>query len=174
MTTPDGSDSRTNRRTLLISGGLGAIAAVVGVAPGAEAAAYTDQEKDATKVVSDFFAAWSTRDPNQMASYVADDFQFRVTAAAPMLTGRDAFVDRVGKFMAGPVGKTITFMKHPVTESFAVGGPAGTAVLTKRIENRTVDGKQTPGTVAAMCWVVGGKIQAWYDFPLAAPRRPPA
>jgi ketosteroid isomerase-like protein len=158
---------------LLISGGLGAIAAVIGVAPRAEAAD-TDQEKEATKVVRDFFAAWSTRDPNQMASYVADDFQFRVTAAAPMLMGRDAFVDRVGKFMAGPIGKTITFLKHPVTESFAVDGPAGTAVLTKRTENRTVDGKMTPGTVAAMCWVVNGKIQAWYDFPLAAPRRPPA
>lgn len=167
-------DMGTTRRTLLVSGGLGALTAMVGLAERAEAAApsYSEQERAAMKLCRDFIGTFASRDADLLGMFVTDDVQVRGNPTAPLTTGREAFVEGRKKFLAGPVARSLTY--GGVTEAFAVGGATGTAVLTKRVNFRTVDGKKTPVALAAAFWVVNGKIQAWYDFPLAPPAQAPA
>lgn len=167
----DQHDTGATRRTLLVSGAFGALTAMVGLPQRAAAAAapYSEQERDAVKVCRDFISAFASRDPDQLATFLSDDVQSRGNPTSPVVSGRDALVEGRKKFLAGPIAKGLTY--GGMTEAFAVGGATGTAVLTKRVNYRIVGGKKTPVALAAMFWVVDGKIHAWYDFPLAPPAR---
>ena len=160
----------SKRREFLVSSGLGVVALMGGSAVSAVAAEQkmNEQEKQAAKVVNDFIAAWITRDPEKIGSYMADDCTMKGSETAPWTTGRANFVQNVGRFLGRDSTKQITFTPK-ASEIYAVSGETGVAVLTKRVDIRTADGKKTELPIAAFFWVKNGKIQEWQDLPLHPP-----
>jgi limonene-1,2-epoxide hydrolase len=124
----------------------------------------TPQERADVQVVRDWFAAWSSKDPEKVASYMGGEVVFRPVPDQPMGHGRAEFVKRERRLLqAGPTAQII--------QVFAVGGPIGTAVLIKRRDRLTMNGKALVlGPVAAFFRVEHGKIQEWLDIPLEAMR----
>jgi uncharacterized protein (TIGR02246 family) len=141
--------------------GLVATAALVGPARSARAqtAKPTAQEQAAITVVKQWFAAWETGDPAKVASYMADDCEFRGIPTQPIRMGRDEFIKNTGRFIkAAP--------HVNVTEAVAVGGETGVAVLTKRIDQIKLNGQMRTIPLAAFFRVENGKIKEWLDMPL--------
>ena len=129
-----------------------------------ESPSMTPQERADVQVVRDWFAAWASKDPEKVASYMGDEVEFRPVPNQPMGHGRAEFVKREQRLLQG--GPTAR-----LTEVFAVGGATGTAVLIKRTDLLNMNGKAlVAGPFAAFFRVEHGKIQEWLDIPLVAMR----
>lgn len=124
-------------------------------------------ERKARQIVSDFLDAWHRRDLDRIAAHVADDIEVVAEPGYPTLKGREKFIADMRQFLASDMGKGMVFPKRS-SRVFALSGPAGTAVLSERVVQMTTGGKTASIPLAAAFWVVGDKIRAWYDFPLAA------
>jgi limonene-1,2-epoxide hydrolase len=60
-----------------------------------------------------------------------------------------------------------------LVEAFAIGGDTGTAVLVKRLDTFTVNGRKITAPIAGFFWVQDGKIQLWVDRTLVPEMAPP-
>jgi limonene-1,2-epoxide hydrolase len=131
-------------------------------------------EQAALKLTAQFVGALASGDVQQLAPLVADDIVFKdIVAGFPDLQGKEAFIKELTAFMSGP-GKQISAAKQPI-RAFALGGEEGTVVLNERVDSTIRDGRNVALPLAAVFWVRGGKIAAWYEFPLvqaAVPTRP--
>jgi uncharacterized protein (TIGR02246 family) len=146
---------------ILAAGAMAALLSVTLAVPRAQAqsAAPTQQEQAAIDLVKQWFAAWQAGDADKMASYMSDKVEFRGIPSQPIRTGRAAFKQDTGRFIQ--LKPQIT-----VTEAFAVGGVADTAVLIKRIDKITLNGQRRTIPLAAVFRVHDGKIEEWLDVPL--------
>jgi uncharacterized protein (TIGR02246 family) len=134
----------------------------------AQTLAKTSEERAAVALVKQWFAAWQTGDPDQIASpsMVSDDIQFQGIPSEPHEKGRDALRQHVARLGGA---KSIT-----VTDAVAMSGSSGGVVLlTKRLLTLAIGGKSITTPIAALIWVKDGRIQEWEDFPLAALARGP-
>jgi limonene-1,2-epoxide hydrolase len=157
---------------MVMSTAFGTLAAMLGsTIPTKAADTSSEKEQAAIKVVSDFIGAWPTRDVDQIASHVGDDFIFKGAPNAMEKKGKQTFIAEISRFVNGPMSKTLTFAQRP-SEVYAIGGAAGTVVLARRVDFMSRGGQRMAVPLAGAYWVTDDKVQAWYDFPLVKMRPP--
>src|SRR5215468_1571361 len=86
------------RRTFLTSAGASgaaALAAFAGVSSSASAADWNEAERASVKVVTDFCAAWSSRDMNKVLPFLSDDCVYRMTETTPAANGHEGVIQRL-------------------------------------------------------------------------------
>ena len=139
-----------------------------GVAPvAAQTRTLTKEEQEAVKVVNGWDAAWATKDAAKIGAFMAENCVFRADPSEPELKkGRAQFVSDMKRLVE--LGITIK-----IVDTVAYGGEGGTAVLQKRIDTLTINGKKRDIPLAAFFRVKDGKIQEWMDIPLVTLGPPP-
>ena len=159
--------NHVTRRLLCVVAVLVAFA-VTGLAPAeAQTRTLTKEEQDAVQVVNGWDAAWATKDAERIGAFMAENCEFRADPSEPELKkGRAQFVADIKRLVE--LGITIK-----IVDTVAYGGEAGTAVLQKRIDTITINGKKRDIPLAAFFRVKDGKIQEWLDIPLVILGPPP-
>src|ERR1700730_7223994 len=89
---------QVRRRTFLATAGIGAVTALRLTEP-LGAAESTDAEKANIKVVTDFCAAWATRDLKKIVPFLSDDCVYRMTETTPPVNGHAGIAERLGTWM---------------------------------------------------------------------------
>lgn len=160
-------DNRTDglsRRTLVVSGGLGALA-LAGLAGGASAEdappakAKPDASAANIKLVNDFIKSWSAKDfdaDKVAAQYLADDCSVRMEEDKPPLVGPAAVAAGFKAFLTNG-----TTLKVKISQTFA----HGPVVANSRVDTLVVPGKPPQSFPVAGVFVVkNGKIKEWADY----------
>lgn len=145
--------------------------------PATEPPGYTPHsaaEQSAVAVVREWLAGWEAKDPQRVAATMATDVlwagAFPTDPLNGIWRGRDRFVQQDGFAVRGGV-------KFTVAEELAVGGPAGVAVLQRRVDEGGFGpygfgagrgGRGVFFTNAVFYWVKDGKIAIWLDAPISA------
>ena len=151
---------------LLCAVGVLVAFSVTGLAE-AQARAMTKEEQAAVQVVNGWDAAWATKDAEKIGAFMAQNCEFRLDPSEPELKkGRAQFVTEMKRLVE--LGITIK-----IVDTVAYGGEAGTAVLQKRIDTISINGKSRDIPLAAFFRVKDGKIQEWLDIPLVTLGPPP-
>jgi limonene-1,2-epoxide hydrolase len=109
---------------------------------------------DAEKVVKDFCAAASTRDPQVLRAFFSDDVVYHNIPMEPA-EGIEATMAVIDMFLG--MCEALEFKLHHVASD-------GTSVLTERTDVFTIQGKSAPLPVMGTFEVVDGKITAWRDY----------
>lgn len=161
MTTPE---IDTERRTALAILGVSTLGSLLAAPAAATDASESrkdnaDHEKKLITFVSEFCAAWSSKDVEKLIPYLSADIEYHMFEGAPPIKGHDEIRKRLGGFMAGQ--KEITW---DISRSFAVGD----VVLNERIDHFIQpEGSQKPSNhfhVAGVFLVRDGKISYWKDY----------
>ncbi len=162
--------SDSGRRAALMAGTLGTLAFMLSVPRAVRAAAgasLSAQEQAALQLTSDLFSAIASKDVDKIASCVADDIVFKGHPDMAEVRGKSAVVDTIGQFLRGSVTHGLTLATR-ADSAYAIGGEIGTAVINRRMDYSTRNGKKSPLPLASAFWVAEGKIAAWFEFPLVA------
>ena len=145
----------TTRRKFLAAGGLGA-ALALGLPLRAEAQEMTDVEKANAKVVSDFCAAWTTRDVDKIGAFLAEDAVFRMMETAPRTEGREKIMQALRMFLTNATSAEFIVHKSHVV---------GNIVLNQRTDVfKRSNQPDMSFNVSGVFFVKDGKIAEWYDF----------
>jgi limonene-1,2-epoxide hydrolase len=154
-----------NRRDFLAASGA---AAVVGMSGSAEAGQGQRQaqpsaaEQANVKIVNDFCAAWSTRDPKQILAFFADDGSYRMTETTPPVTGPAGIMERLGEWITSS-DKGIEFK---VLETYA----RGPMVVNHRIDSFRSSTRPLTWEGVGIFFVKDGKIKEWNDYTIKVDR----
>jgi limonene-1,2-epoxide hydrolase len=151
-----------NRRTLLkiLTGmGVGA-AAVLGSGSSARAADRSPGEQANVQLVTDFCAAWSTRDINKALPFLADDCVYRMTETTPPAHGHDGIIERLKRSV-----ETSSLVEFRILDTAA----AGPIVINHRIDRFMMPRPLTWEGVGVF-FVKDGKIKEWSDYTIRVQR----
>ena len=111
------------------------------------------------ELVSRFFADWSSRDAELLATYLADDLVYQMVEGEPDILGKDAFVAALRDVL-----KTFTSVDMKIVRHMAVGQ----LVVSERLD--TLLGQDADHSmrfsVASYSLVYDGKITEIRDFPI--------
>jgi limonene-1,2-epoxide hydrolase len=155
-----------SRRTFLASSGLGlatgglGAATLLGAAGGAGAAEWKPDERANVKTVTDFCAAWATRDLARVLPFLADDCVYRMTEATPPASGHDGVVQRLK-----PTIDNATLVEFRVLETMA----AGPIVINHRVD-RFITARPLTWEGVGVFFVKDGKIKEWSDYTIRVER----
>jgi limonene-1,2-epoxide hydrolase len=108
----------------------------------------------AEQVVRDFCAAASTRDPEVLRAFFADDVVYHNIPMDPA-EGIEATMAVINLFVT--IGESLEFEIHHLASD-------GSTVLTERTDSFTIGGKTSGLPVMGAFHVVDGKITAWRDY----------
>jgi limonene-1,2-epoxide hydrolase len=147
------------RREFLLTAGLGA-ASVFGAAAGADAAEWSDAEKSNVKIVTDFCAAWATRDMARVLPFLADDCVYRMSETTPAVNGHEGINTRLKTYV-----ESSQQVEFRVLDTFA----AGPIVINHRID-RFVSQKPLTWEGVGVFFVKDGKIKEWSDYTIRTQR----
>jgi limonene-1,2-epoxide hydrolase len=148
----------TNRRRFLQIAGIGAGAAL---APAwSAAAADPDPLKVNGKLVSDFCAAWSTRDLTKILPFLSDDCVYRMTETTPPVTGHQGVSDRLKQWLADA-----SLVEFRILEMKG----SGPIVITHRID-RFLTKQPLTWEGVGVFFVKDGKIKEWTDYTISVQR----
>lgn len=153
--------------------------------PSIKAAAKYEQR--AKETVRAWVAAFGAGDADKAASYFEDDVQFRMEAALNrnIETGRENARQQLSKLFSrvsqgarggsGGSGATVKGGNIQLLQTEAVGGSKEVLVITRRIDNVTINGHALRLPVGSFFRVnaQSGKIEEWLDIPLIAFNRNP-
>ena len=148
----------TKRRQFLAATGAGALA-LLGRAS-VQAADWTDVEKANVKTVTDFCAAWSTRDLTKVFPFLADDCVYRMTETTPPANGHDGVIQRLK-----PTVDNATLVEFRVLDTMA----AGPIVINHRID-RFMTPRPLTWQGVGVFFVKDGKIKEWSDYTIRVER----
>jgi uncharacterized protein (TIGR02246 family) len=152
-----------NRRAFLATGGLAAFGAALGVATPSEAIVIGDgDEKKNVEVVNAMLEAWSTGDPDKVASFFTDDAAFRGAAHIldkdrPASKGRDGIRAAAAAFL-----KTAK-VKMVVYDTFARGSFVVNSHHQLFEMNDPAQGQREDWYFGSY-FLKNGKIQEWNDY----------
>lgn len=155
--------TRVERRTFLGAAGLGAVAAL-GLEGAAEAGQQSDAEKANAKLVSDFCAAWATRDFNRILPFLADDSNYRMSETTPSAIGHAGVRERLGTWL-----ETSQQIDFKILETFA----KGPMVVNHRIDRFISTTRPLTWEGVGVFFIKDGKIKEWFDYTIRV-QRPPA
>ncbi len=127
--------------------------AMSGVATAA-AAEWNAAERANVKVVTDFCAAWSTRDMNKTLPFLADDCVYRVTETTPPVNGHDGVIQRLKTLV-----DTASLVEFRILDTMA----AGPIVINHRID-RFMTAQPLIWEGVGVFFVKDGKIKEWSDY----------
>ena len=148
----------TSRRAFLGAAGLGAGALLAGAVPAV--AAEPDPAKVNGKVVSDFCAAWSTRDLTRILPFLSDDCVYRMTETTPAVTGHQGVSDRLKQWL-----EDSSLVEFRVLDLKAVGP----IVIAHRID-RFLTKQPLTWEGVGVFFVKDGKIKEWSDYTIRVQR----
>jgi hypothetical protein len=85
------------RRDFLTSAGVSgaAFAAFSSLPREASAAEWNEAERASVKLVTDFCAAWSSRDMNKVLPFLSDECVYRMTETTPPVNGHEGVIERL-------------------------------------------------------------------------------
>lgn len=141
------------RRLLLASIAASAIASFIPTDADAAQSGTSAQETNA-RVVADFCAAVSKRDPAAMRPFLADDIVYRMTETRPPIVGLEAVMATYKT-----VFSDATSVEFQVLETFS----AGPIVVNRRID-RFVSPRGFTWEGVGVFFVTDGKIKEWSDY----------
>ena len=147
------------RRSFVTHAGV-VLAAVLTTAGRADAADWTDAEKANVKVVTDFCAAWSSRDLARTLPFLATDCVYRMTETTAPVSGHDGVTDRLK-----PTVDRSERVEFRVLETFA----AGPIVINRRID-QFVSSRPLTWEGVGVFFVKDGKIREWSDYTIRVAR----
>ncbi len=150
---PTPRDAPSRRAFLTATGSAAAVAAFM--PRGASAATLTEVERANEKVVNDFCAAWVTRDPDQIGSYLAEDASFRALETAPRTEGRAAIIDSLRSFLSSARSARFEMIRSTVI---------GNTVMNERIDHFDTGDDQLAFHISGVFLVIDGKIKEWQDY----------
>jgi limonene-1,2-epoxide hydrolase len=148
-----------SRRAFLTASGLGA-AALLGGARRADAAEWTAAERANVKTVTDFCAAWGTRDIARALPFLTDDCVYRMTETAAPASGHDGVIQRLK-----PTVDNATLVEFRVLDTMA----AGPIVINHRVD-RFVTARPLTWEGVGVFFVKDGKIKEWSDYTIRVER----
>ena len=108
----------------------------------------------ASKIVTDFVAAWESMDLDRVMSFLAPDADYHNIPWAP-LHGHAAIRAMLESFMKGVAA--IEFVVHKSVES-------GDVVMNERTDKFQIKGHWLELPVMGVFEIRNGKIQAWRDY----------
>jgi limonene-1,2-epoxide hydrolase len=108
----------------------------------------------AEQVVREFCAAASTRDPEVLRAFFADDIVYH-NIPMQAAEGIDATMVVINMFVG--MCEALEFEVHHLASD-------GSTVLTERTDTFTINGKASPLPVMGAFHVADGKITAWRDY----------
>jgi limonene-1,2-epoxide hydrolase len=148
-----------DRRAFLTTAGLGA-AALLGGARSAGAAEWDAAERANVKTVTDFCAAWATRDMAHVLPFLADDCVYRMTETTPPANGHDGIIQRLK-----PTVDNATLVEFRVLDTMA----AGPIVINHRVD-RFMTARPLTWEGVGVFFVKDGKIKEWSDYTIRVER----
>jgi len=151
------------RRTFLASAGTSgaaALAAFSGLSRSASAAEWNEAERASVKLVTDFCAAWSTRNMNNVLPFLADDCVYRMSEATPPANGHDGVVQRLKSWL-----DTASLVEFRVLDTMA----AGPIVINHRID-RFLTKQPLTWEGVGVFFVKDAKIKEWSDYTIRVQR----
>jgi limonene-1,2-epoxide hydrolase len=158
---PDQTEATRRRFLTKVAGGAGAVAmAALGGANRADAAEWNEVEKANVKTVTDFCAAWATRDINRALPFLAADCVYRMTETTPPVNGHEGVTQRLK-----PTVDNATLVEFKVLDTAAVGP----IVINHRIDRFSTARPFTWEGVGVF-FVKDGKIKEWSDYTIRVER----
>jgi len=151
------------RRDFLTSAGVSgaaAFAAFSSRARGASAAEWNEVERVSVKLVTDFCAAWSSRDMNKVLPFLSDECVYRMTETTPPVNGHDGVIQR----LKTPV-ESSSLVEFRILDTMA----AGPIVINHRIDRFLMKPPLTWEGVGVF-FVKDGKIKEWSDYTIRVQR----
>ena len=142
-------------------------------------------ETRAADTVRAFVAAFGAQDADKAVANFEDDVQFRMEVALNrnIETGREnarqqlhRLFDRLSRRAQENSGPRVQGGNIELLQTEAIGGDTEVLVITRRIDNVTINGRRLRLPVGSFFRVNAqtGKIQEWLDIPLVAfDRNPP-
>jgi len=142
-------------------------------------------ERRAADTVRAFVAAFGAQDADAATSNFEDDVQFRMEVALNrnIETGREnarqqlhRLFDRLSHAAPGDTGPRVRGGNIELMQTEAIGDSKEVLVITRRIDNVTINGRPLHLPVGSFFRVNAqtGKIEEWLDVPLVAfDRNPP-
>ena len=152
--------TRLDRRSLISAAGAAAAAAVFSRPGAASAAESTEAEKANVKIVTDFCAAWATRDMARTLPFLAADCVYRMSETTAPANGHDGVVERLK-----PTVDRSTSVEFKVLDTFA----AGPIVINRRVD-RFVSSRPLTWEGVGVFFVKDGKIREWSDYTIRSSR----
>ena len=152
------SRQERGRRRFLAASGAGALA-LAGFAK-VEAAEWSDAERANVKTVTDFCAAWATRDLTRVLPFLADDCVYRMTETTPPANGHEGVSARLKTYVEGS-----DRVQFQVLDTFA----AGPIVINHRID-QFVSSRPLTWEGIGVFFVKDGKIKEWSDYTIRTQR----
>jgi limonene-1,2-epoxide hydrolase len=152
------SQRENGRRRFLTASGAGALA-LAGFAK-VEAAEWSDAERANVKTVTDFCAAWSTRDLARVLPFLSDDCVYRMTETTPPANGHDGVTARLKSSVEGS-----DRVQFQVLDTFATGP----IVINHRID-QFVSSRPLTWEGVGVFFVKDGKIKEWSDYTIRVQR----
>jgi limonene-1,2-epoxide hydrolase len=149
----------TNRRRFLTIAGLGAGAVAAAAVP-ATAADPTAAEQATLKVVTDFCAAWATRDLTRILPFLSDDCVYRMTETTAPVNGHQGVSDRLKQWLVDA-----SLVEFKILDA-KVSGPI---VITHRID-RFLTKQPLTWEGVGVFFVKDGKIKEWSDYTIRVQR----
>jgi limonene-1,2-epoxide hydrolase len=150
-----------NRRAFLSTSSLaGAVAAFSALPRGVSAAEWNEAERASVKVVTDFCAAWSSRDMNNVLPFLSDDCVYRMTETTPPASGHDGVIQRLKTSVDNS-----SLVEFRILDTMA----AGPIVMNHRIDRFLMKSPLTWEGVGVF-FVKDGKIKEWSDYTIRVQR----
>ena len=142
------------RRAFLGTATLGAL--VTGALCGkAEAAEWTPSEKANVQIVTDFCAAWSTRDMAKPLAFLSADCVYRMSETTPPANGHEGVMQRLKSYV-----DATDRLEFEVLETFA----AGPIVINRRVDKFISTTRPITWEGIGVFFMQGGKIKEWSDY----------
>ena len=147
------------RRTFLAGSGLSVLGALA--ATRAASAQRSDGETRNVALVTDFCAAWSTRDLQRVTALMADDSDYRMTETTPPLTGHAALIAQMQPWV-----DTSSSIEFKILETFA----SGPLVMNHRVDHFASATRPLTWEGVGVFFVRDGRIQEWSDYTIGVKR----
>jgi limonene-1,2-epoxide hydrolase len=151
------------RRTFLASAGTSGAAAFAvfsGLSRPASAADWNEAERASVKLVTDFCAAWSTRNMSIVLPFLSDDCVYRMSETTPPASGHDGVIQRLKSWV-----DTASLVEFRVLDTMA----AGPIVINHRID-RFLTKQPLTWEGVGVFFVKDGKIKEWSDYTIRVQR----
>ena len=136
------------------------LAVLLSAASVAKAADPDPADQGNLKLVSDFCAAWSTRDISRALPFLSDDCIYRMTETVPPVNGHEGVVQRLKQSVDDS-----SLVEFKILEAKAMGP----IVITHRIDRFAMKRPLTWEGVGVF-FVKDGKIKEWTDYTIRTQR----
>ena len=140
--------------------GTAALAAFSGLPRAAAAADWNEAERASVKVVTDFCAAWSTRNMSNVLPFLSDDCVYRMSETTPPVNRHDGVIQRLKTWV-----DTSSLVEFRILDTMAVGP----IVINHRID-RFLTKQPLTWEGVGVFFVKDAKIKEWSDYTIRVQR----